>query len=126
MQPDSSGRGFERWHPASPERRYHPGEDITGSGAGQPGRRRRREAYPAIGRGDQSIRSLVNHHGAGKPGSLECPLRLAALQLAEQLDELALVRCHNGVVALEALRFSDMADGVGVNDDRRTPCQRQS
>ena len=42
--------------PARPQRGDDPGQHVAGPGARQPGRRRRREAEPAVGRGDQRVR----------------------------------------------------------------------
>ena len=61
--------------PPRPQRGDHPGEHIAGPGARQPGRRRRREAEPAVGRRDERVRPLVDDHRAATAAPPRAPAR---------------------------------------------------
>ena len=58
VQPDACTGRLERRQTASTHRRDDSGKDVTGTRTGQPCRRRRRKAQPAIGRRDQGVRAL--------------------------------------------------------------------
>src|SRR4029450_10239609 len=113
MQPNSRTGGIERFKPPCPHRGDHAGEDISGTGAGQPAWCRRCKSEAPIGTGNQRIRPLVDDDRLRPACSFEGPLRLGTLDLPAKLAELALVRGQYGVMAVKAFRLPNQADAVG-------------
>ena len=104
--------------PARPQRRDHPGQHVARAGARQPGRRRRREAEPAVGRGDQRVRPLVDDHRAAiAAAAASARSALLPASSPNSLREFALVRREDRVMAVAAAR----ARRPGRSRRRRSP-----
>ena len=107
MQPNSRASRFEGRQTPRPQRRDDPGEDVAGTGACQPRRRRRREAHPAIGRCDQGGGSFVDDDRAR---ALRCFPRPLGLRPASSRNswEFAFVRGDDRVLSFQPLGLAEM------------------
>ena len=125
MDPDGGAGGFERGHAPGADGGDDPGEGVAGPGAGEPRRRWRGETEAAVGRCDQRVGPLVDHHRARTAGGFEGAIGFRAGKIAEQLHKFAFVRGEDGVMALQPFGLADQGDGVGVNDHRPGHGQRE-
>src|SRR5205085_9475068 len=105
---------LERTKAARAHRGNNASEDIPGPSAGQPCWSRRREAEAAIGRSDKRVRPFVDDHGVGSAGCFQSALGLGPGEIAEQPPKLAFVGSDDGILAVKALRHTEMGDRIGV------------